>query len=525
MLLTMSFQSKKSIVFPGAAAFFMVCFLSIQAIAQIGSLDLSFGTNGIAKTSIGTSGAYGQSISIQPDGKIVVAGYSNNGQVDVFSIIRYNANGSLDNTFGTDGKVNTKIGNSNSRAYAQAFQSDGKIVVAGYTSITSSGFDFAIARYNPDGSPDNGFDNDGIVTTDFGDNRNEKAYSIAIQADGKILVAGYNTDLISNQRDFAWVRYQNNGRIDSTFNGNGKVTLSLASGIDEGRALAIQNDGKILLAGYSFNFIKRVFGLVRLKPNGSIDSTFDGDGIVTTGIGQNDDAAYAMAVQADGKIILAGYTSGTSYDIALTRYNNNGSLDNSFDLDGIVTTQIGTSTDIPTSLVLQNDGKILAAGHSFSGTENFALVRYNSNGSLDNSFDSDGLVTTNFSPENSEDIVRAMAIQSDGKIVVAGETSVGSSSQFAAARYNNSGTTDIDFVETRDSPFRIFPNPAGNAFYLETSESFVGSEYKVLDEFGKTVLTGSVHSVRMKIESEGLPKGFYFFSCRNKVWKLMLEKG
>lgn len=468
--------------------FYVLLFFPLLSIAQSGSLDPSFDTDGIVTTPIGSSDDFGRSMAIQPDGKIVVAGYSDNGSQDVFAITRYNTNGSLDITFDGDGIVNTPIGTSGNRAHSVVIQSDGKIVAAGYAFISGTSNDFALARYNTNGSLDTSFDVDGKVTTAFGTSTNDRAFSIAIQNDGKILVAGYNTDIISTQRDFAITRYNINGSIDTAFSNDGKVSLSIASGGDECRSVMIQNDGKIVVVGFSFDFTTRVFAAVRFNTNGSLDNSFDNDGIVTTSIGSNDDAGYAAALQSDGKIVVTGYTYAVAkYDFALVRYNTDGSLDNTFDTDGKVTTSIGTAEDVPFALTIQNDGKILAAGHSQNAYNNFALVRYNTDGSLDNSFDSDGKVTTGIGSSISDDIVQSIALQSDGKIVVAGQTSDGTIYDFALARYFNNGTTGINNIENNNYSSILYPNPFTKQSTMQLNQPLKSATLNIYNRNGKLV--------------------------------------
>lgn len=493
----------------------------LQSLAQSGSLDPSFDTDGIVTTPIGSSDAFGRSIAIQSNGKIVVAGYSDNGTQDVFAIARYNTNGSLDSTFNTDGIVNTTIGSSGNRAHAVAIQNDGKIVAAGYAFSTGTSNDFALVRYNTTGSLDTSFDIDGKVTTAFGTYFNDRAFAIAIQGNGKIVVAGYNTDSISAQRDFAVTRYNTNGSLDTTFSNDGKVSLSIASGIDECRSVMIQTDGKIVVAGFSFDFSTRVFAAVRFNTDGSLDNSFDNDGIVTTAIGANDDAAYAATLQSDGKIVLTGYSYGVAkYDFALIRYNTDGSLDTTFDNDGKVTTSIGTAEDVPFALAIQPDGKIIAAGHSQNAYNNFALVRYNTDGSLDNTFDGDGKVTTNIGSSISDDIIQAIALQSDGKIVVAGQTSDGSIFDFALARYFNNGTTGINSADDNDNSYALFPNPFTKHSALKLNQSLKSATLNIYNMNGELVLQYlNIAGHSANINRDQLVSGLYFIQLidNNKI--------
>jgi uncharacterized delta-60 repeat protein len=340
-----------------------------------GSLDTSFGTGGKVTTAIGAGHEEVYAIAIQSDGKIVAAGISDNGTNYDFALARYNSNGSLDTTFGTDGKVTTAIGTDYDEAYAIAIQADGKIVAAGY-SHNGSDADFALARYNSDGSLDTGFGTGGKVTTAIGAG-SDGAYAIAIQSDGKIVAAGYSHN--GSNEDFALARYNTDGSLDTDFGTGGKVTTAIGSSYDYALAIAIQVDGKIVAAGYSdIGSNNADFALARYNTDGSLDTSFDTDGKVTTAIGSGHDEAYAIAIQSDGKIVVAGDSSnGSDNDFALARYNTNGSLDTSFDTDGQVTTAIGSSTDIAKAIAIQSDGKIVAAGRSDNGDSGFALARYN----------------------------------------------------------------------------------------------------------------------------------------------------
>ena len=225
------------------------------------------------------------------------------------------------------------------------------------------------------------------------------------------------------------------GDLDTTFDTDGKVTTAIGTSDDNGTAVAIQSDGKIVAAGLSLNGTSYDFALARYNTNGTLDTTFDTDGKVVTPFGSSIDIAYSVAIQADGKIVAAGsYNNGTDNDFALARYNTNGSLDTTFDTDGKVVTSFGSGYDVAHSVAIQSDGKIVAAGGYDNGTDwDFALARYNTNGSLDTTFDTDGKVVTPFG--SGDDEAYGVAIQSNGKIVVAGDGQVDAKHRFAVARY------------------------------------------------------------------------------------------
>jgi len=389
-----------------------------SAYAADGDLDTTFGAGGIVTTSIGTVDDVANIIAIQSDGKIAAAGRAYDGSQHDFMLARYNTDGSLDTTFDGDGKVTTDFGASHDIISDMAFQSDGKIVVAGY-SLGVPDWDFALARYNTDGSLDTTFDGDGKVTTDIGGS-DDVATGMAIQTNGKIVVAGYSSQ--GGSFDFALARYSTNGSLDTTFDGDGEVTTDFGPADDAAMDMAIQSDGKIVAAGYSYVGAQRDFALARFNIDGSLDTTFDGDGEVTTAIGSGDDVANSVAIQANGRIVVAGRTGagGSLLDYALARYNTDGSLDTTFDGDGKVTTDFDSDADSAQGVAIQPNGKIVTAGYSYVGHAeyDFSLARYNTNGSLDTSFDGDGKVTTDVG--GSEDASNSVAIQPDGKIVAVG---------------------------------------------------------------------------------------------------------
>ncbi len=426
------------------------------------------------------------SVTTQNDGKILLAGYtynSDNDDID-FALARYNCDGSLDTSFGFNGTITTSFGLSKDYGYSVTIQSDGKILVAGYTinfgSLNLN--DFALARYNGDGSLDISFGINGKVTTDF-DLSYDSGYSVTVQNGGKILVAGYSfkPGLNSSYPDLALVRYNSDGSLDTTFSSDGKVITVVDSGSDEGWSVAVQSDGKILAAAESYSD----FALVRYNSDGSLDTSFSTDGKVSTDFGSNSDISYSVAVQSDGKILVAG--KGSS-DFALVRYKNNGSLDTTFSSDGKVTTAVGSNYDEGRSVTLQSDGKILVAGSTWndSGNSDFALVRYNSDGSLDTTFSSDGKVITAFGSSN--DLSYGVTVQSDGKILVAGYTDNGINlNDFAVVRYNSDGSLDTTFDSNilNGTPIYI---EGGNAVVLDNDVQIFDAELAVLGNYGGATL-------------------------------------
>jgi uncharacterized delta-60 repeat protein len=326
---------------------------------QHGKIDSSFGDNGdgIVTTQFGEGAAYGNSVAIQQDGRIVVAGSLFSSSGNKFAIAQYKPNGRLDTAFGNMGKIITNPV-SGSQAYSVALQSDGKIVVAG-----TSGGRFCIIRYNKNGKSDNSFATNGTAL--FFPQGSIAA--VAIQPDGKIVAAGY----ASNNDAFALARCMPDGRLDSTLGKKGYITTRIQRH-DHANSVAIQADGKIVVSGNSQAGSNTDFALVRYNKNGKPDSTFGENGIAIHDFGL-DDFAGSIAIQTDGKILSAGST-GT--DFALLRYNTNGETDSSFGDNGKVITSFKNANSGCRSVRLQADGKIVLAGGNSNGF--VCLARYNS---------------------------------------------------------------------------------------------------------------------------------------------------
>jgi uncharacterized delta-60 repeat protein len=399
-----------------------------------GELDTTFGTGGVVTTRIhaGPGENAATSVAIQSDGKIVAVGYAPSTRNYDFAVVRYTVSGTLDTTFGSGGIVTTPIGPGNDYARDVAIQSDGKVVVAGYAHSGSDN-DFAVVRYTVSGTLDTTFGSGGIVTTPIGPG-NDYARDVAIQSDGKIVAAGSAHS--GSDNDFAVVRYTVFGTLDTTFGSVGVVTTPIGHGNDYASGVAIQSAGKIVAAGSAHSGSDDDFAVVRYTVSGTLDTIFGSGGVVTTPIGPGNDYASGVVIQSDGKIVAAGSAhSGSDDDVAVVRYTVSGTLDTTFGSVGVVTTPIGHGNDDASGVVIQSDGKIVAAGRANNGSDyDFAVVRYTVSGTLDTTFGSGGVVTTPIGPE--KDYASGVAIQSDGKIVAAGRANNGSDDDFAVVRYH-----------------------------------------------------------------------------------------
>ena len=411
-------------------------------------------------------------------------GYSSDGSGTAFAIARYNTDGTLDTTFGTSGSVRNYISGGSGTsdiATSIAIQSDGKIVAGGY-SYDGSGTAFAIARYNTDGTLDPTFGTNGSVRNYIsgGGGDDDDAYSIAIQSDGKIVAGGYSDDGSYNSYAFAIARYDTDGTLDTTFGTSGSVRNYISGGgstYDEAYSIAIQSDGKIVAGGYSLDSSGNcAFAVARYNTDGTLDNTFGtGSGSVRnyiSGGGGNDDKAYSIAIQSDGKIVAGGYSDyqlgWTAF--AISRYDTDGTLDPTFGTSGSVLNHIeggGGNDDKAMSIAIQSDGKIVAGGASADASSNyvFAIARDNTDGTPDNTFGAGGSVSNFISGgDSSYAVANSIAIQSDGKIVAGGCSKDASNHYaFAVARYYSMPAADASVAvnvtqTTATLQGMVFPN-------------------------------------------------------------------
>lgn len=395
---------------------------STQVWAATGPLDPTFGTGGIVVTDLGSPTDATANIVLQPDGKIILAGSaaldSNFPGFRTPVIVRYDPDGKVDNTFGTDGKVTTVI-----RGVARiALQTDGKLVVGG-----SMNGGFALARYTSTGKLDNTFGTNGVVIAGQDGNFTLLFGDLAIQQDGKIVVAG-TLETGGHNYPAAIARFNENGTLDENFNIKFFDDTNFPQSLQHyPRAVALQPDGRIIMTGDMIgkegeNYI--TVGRITTGPDPWLDLTFgtNGKGTVVTPLANFTQGRGALAIQPDGKIVIAG-TMTESYNplnenLVLARYDNTGTPDTTLGGNGIVITDLGHN-ETANSVAVQTDGKIILAGKRDSGTaSDFLLVRYNSNGSLDTGFGDGGKIISDL--DSSSEAAVDVTLQGDGKILAAG---------------------------------------------------------------------------------------------------------
>jgi uncharacterized delta-60 repeat protein len=420
----------------------------------------------------------------------------------------------LDSTFDQDGLVFTDAVSTDESIYALAVQPDGKIIASGTAVLASViiptvGYDFCTVRYNPNGSIDQTFGNNGVVVTDvagYYDGTND----VIVQPDGKILLTGQGQDSIGETR-YCCIRYNSDGSYDNTFGNNGiSMPLNL---ISTAQCISLQSDHKILLGGGVNVSSNQNFFLARLNVNGSVDTSFGNAGTFEYDINNEECYITSMVIQPDHKIVVSGrHLDGSNYNkFIVMRLDSNGVLDNSFGINGVATTDVGNG--IPLEVQLNFFGDILVSGTSgtFGSNEYMCLVKYKSNGSLDTSFSNDGMAFTQV--ECSSDAF-ALTIRAGNKYLVSGVTTdclTPGFAEFALAQYNSNGDLDTSFDSDGKYSYqntwgigRTFATDAFGAVYFGGNDYGAnGSDYMILK------LKGKSHSI--SIEENELSSHFNIY--------------
>ncbi len=501
--------------------------MSVMRLTVHGGIDTTFGFSGITYANFVASNFsrdQGSGIAVQADGKILISGSAYGGFRQYTGVARFMADGTLDNSFGIEGRVRVSVGNdvtggqvipladggilvsnyrsvlaldsngnlnpdfgtggiawANGTVGGMARQSDGAILLAG---AFQRGF--AVKRLLADGTPDDSFSKDSVALLVMGLSLDVANHS-ALQSDGKIIVAG------SNSQGFAIARYLPNGTLDSSFSGDGLLELNFGDEFYDSAATAIaaQSDGRIIVTGWvreeNNSFISSRMVVARLNVDGSLDLSFAEDGFLLTDL-----PGYAQAntvlVQPNGKVVVAGSWNDRA---TIMRLNSNGTYDTQFSTDGIASMVTEGSTI--SSIALQPDGRILAAGSTRPYFSNpyyssiLLLTRFNVNGSIDTTFGARGKVVDATSRQRTAD---DMVLLPDGSFVVVGDASIFrqgfETSQLAVSRYLADGSLDglfgtqvVEFTESASySDFvRATPRSWGSAVLRQPDGKLVAVGY------------------------------------------------
>ena len=444
---------------------FAIEMLESRRLLTAGELDLTFGTDGRVLTDFGQgSTEFGYSIAAyQSNGKFVVAG-EDDGSGD-FAVVRYNNDGSLDTSFGLDGIVTIDFGGF---AFAQAVvvDSSDRIVVAGNCECGQ----MAVARLTTSGALDTAFGTNGMQFVDFG--ISVSASALALDSVGRVLVVGYTDSALGESIDFAVARLTNGGELDTAFDMDGKQTVDFGSQYDLGGFVAVDSFDRVLVSGWSDQggTTGYDFAVARLTSVGTLDTAFDADGKQTVDFGSDFDVGANVAVDSADRVLLAGWSDqgATGYDFAVARLSTSGALDTSFDTDGKQTVDFGSDDDsYGSGVVVDSASNVLVVGRSYQGATgyDFAVARLTTNGVLDTSFDTDGKQTVDFG--SNDDQAAAVAVDSQGRILLAGGSVQNTTNNdFAVARLLGD---NLSPVANAGGPYSI---AEGSALLLNGSSSY-----------------------------------------------------
>lgn len=451
---------------------FAIIFLFEPSSAQqAGTLDSSFNQTGIYMHDFGFHDNLND-VQIQPDQKIMLTGVAiTPAFAGVLKVMRLKTDGTPDSSFAVNGVYSLLVGNE-SYGYKSAITQDGKIIVAGITYDANYQADWLLLRLDSTGTLDPSFGNNGITMVDFL-NRDDLAYGMTLQPDGKIVVVGSFTDTVNFYNNPCIMRFTPDGIIDSTYGSNGYVFLP---GIDIDNRfynVVVESNGKIVACGH----YSKVFSgaqdfdvlVFRTDSTGTPDAGFGVNGAIIQSINGGIDDAFGLALDQDNNIVVAGYTTvpvTLEFDMVLLKYDSTGAPLSTFGNSGLVTFN-NSEFDVAMSIQIQPDNKIVAGGSSglnFFGPRDFALWRYIPDGTPDPSFGTNGFVITAVTP-NFQDC-NSIALQNDGKIVAAGKTFSGTNNDIAVVRYLNDLGTTVQEIKFSEGVLNVFPNPASSGTFV-----------------------------------------------------------
>lgn len=428
-----------------------------NSFAQIKYLDSLFSDDGISLTNLGNfEGAW--SVFSTNENKIIVSGWSklSTESPEDILLMRFNNDGSIDRTFKSGNIISVEEFTWES-SYASIEQKDGKILIAGrfYNGLN---WDFMLARFYADGRLDSSFAQNGFAIIDI--SSDDRAFSIDLQNDDKIIIAGF---VNINNWDFAVLRFNSNGLLDNTFGNNGIVINDFDGDIDVAFSIKTQSDSKIIACGWTFANASWNFAIIRYNSDGSLDQNFGNKGIVITDVDNVYNTSHSIAIQEDGKYVVTGYRyfrERLDTDILLVRYNSDGSIDQSFGVNGFVTKDINRNEDFAWDVIIQSDERILVTGYTKSdSSKNVVTLRFNNNGQIDSTFGDSGVIITSIFGFDEEG--RHLALQNDGKILVTGYSFNGVDQDLFILRINPDGNIlpvpQVDSTLTNLS--QNYPNP------------------------------------------------------------------
>lgn len=484
-------------------SFVLALTIGFTAYSQSGILDTSFGQNGFVTTVINGTYNFSNATIVQDDGKILVCGRGGEPSTYKATVARYNTDGSLDNSFANNGTLVIPVGNVKSFATDIALQNDGKIVMSAYTWNDVKG-EFAAIRLNSDGSFDSTFGNQGVKL--ISNQGSGVTQSLRIQDDGKILLAGYYND------EFAVLRLDTDGTIDNSFGVSGWAITTFAGASSFIEEIEIQDDGKIVQGGLVLS-TSQIFemGVARLNTDGTIDQTFGSQGTLRFNIGNGNDFVTGVAIQNNGKIVLGGHTwidnVELKHDFAMIRLEANGDFDLTYGNNGVSTAQIVDGSNYASGIVIQEDQKVILGGSTVKNADyKFGLLRFNTDGSLDQTFGAagTGMVSPDFNGR--ECYGDELNLQPDGDIILVGNSFSNGTSEMIVVRFKNE---TLGLAENSISNLNIYPNPSSEFITVELNDNSSSFQVEIRDVLGRAVY-GATLNQSDKIDVSDFKKGTYF---------------
>lgn len=480
----------------------LVFMLSFTLKAQEGQPDATFGEEGFITGSFSNEDSFAETLAIQSDGKILVAGNTGPYYALEIAAARYNEDGTIDESFANGGKLQFPATFEKAFIKDMTVQNDGKIVLGGYQWNDITG-DFILARLNNDGSLDTDFGNEGIAILDNG--LAEIGKAIAIQNDGKIIIAGDAED------QFAMARVNPDGSIDTDFGTDGWVgTVFTEWSYVNG--MGISPDGEIVLTGMTIDaYGDWKMAVTKYDNSGNLDTSFGTNGQLILSVGNDYDYGIKALFTEDGKILIGGHsyfgTAPLRYEIAVAQLNADGSLDTNYGVDGISKFRwLDNGENYLNDMALQADGKLVISGRSYDNNYYFSVARLNSNGELDATFGNEGKINDNVDGYPSND-ANAVAIQEDGKAVITGQISdYENPRKFFVARY---GEKDMGITDSEISNFSVYPNPTAREINLEINGNKADVLVEIYNVGGQKIMQTKIGS-QGKIDVSKLSSGIYF---------------
>ncbi len=444
-------------------------------------IDSSFGTNGLVlKDLTGNLDTRATTMAVQSNSKFIVGGYSNFQSPNFYDglLLRYNEDGTVDNSFGVNGMVRMSFGTNNDYLTSVKIQPDGKIVAAGYTFQSGSNYDYFITRYTSAGIVDSSFGINGYVLIDFSQ-QYDVFPVIALQPDGKIIIAG-GTGNKNSFNSYLIARVTASGAIDSSFGGTGIINKRVGTGQGErATAILVLPDTHIIIGGYCHdeNFDYE-FGLLSYNSNGTLNTSFGTAGkVILNPTVSGGDILNCMTLSSDNKILAAGQI-GTTFGIV--KLNTNGSLFTGFGTNGVAAAKIDSAVT-----TVAYDMKVLPGGKILLGGADFIFAAYNSDGQLFKGFGSNGVFRSNFSFGNS---FSSFALQGN-KLLASGWGTVNTSSDMITARYTRSLHSLLSDDQAGSIAIKtnisVYPNPANNIIYVSGLRDNVYSRISITNERGQ----------------------------------------